>query len=111
MYAENLFDGMVFPFGGLSNQKDLLLCCPEEFREQNPWSDYANKLYLCYGDISNWKWKSDDEDVRRNQDDHFFGILGTVAMKAEHKNAIAGWMLSEMLDEIPEYLPERKTWY
>ncbi|HSV95251.1 MAG TPA: hypothetical protein VLH94_04780 [Spirochaetia bacterium] len=50
-----LFSGIPQPFGGLSNEKELVGLCPREFQNDNPWSSYASKLFCRGGSISNWK--------------------------------------------------------
>ena len=39
----------------------------------------------------------------------FQGVLGTFGLRHEDKEAVAGWMLSEMLAEVPEYIPGKKN--
>ncbi len=103
-----LFAGNGQPFGGLSNERELAKLCPPEFKRGNPWSSYASRVFFGGANIANWKWKSDDEAVRRHQKGCFHGLLGTFDLKHEDKEAVAGWMLSEMLTEVPEYVPGKK---
>ena len=99
-----LFSGKPGFFGGLSNEAELAQACPKEFKTSNPWSDYARRLFYTGGNIANWQWKSEDEDERNHQRACFNGFLGTFGVSTQDKYAVSGWMLSEMLTEVPEYL-------
>ena len=96
-----LFSGRPLPFGGLSNEKELLAACPQEFRDGNRWSDYALTCFMEGGNAADWAWKSDDESERRRQRACLLGLLGTFELSHEDKAAVAGWMLSEMLAQVP----------
>lgn len=102
--ATPLFGGEPEFLGGLSNENELAVACPDEFKDDNPWSSYAMKLFFSGGKIANWKWKSDDPSERRRQMGCFHSLLGTFGLPHEDKEAVAGWMLSEMLTEVPEYI-------
>jgi hypothetical protein len=97
---EDLFSGK--PGLGLSNERELAKICPKEFWEDSPWSAYAMKLFYNGGDIGNWKWKTGDESRQDKQFACFQALLGTFRLSHEDKEAVAGWMLSEMLTEVPE---------
>jgi hypothetical protein len=99
-----LFAGKPEMLGGLTNEKELAKKCPKEFQQDNPWSNYAMKLFYNGGNIKNWKWKSDDDGIKEKQFACFYGLLGTFGLRHEDKKAIAGWMLSEMLQEVPEHI-------
>ena len=103
-----LFAGQPEPFGGLSNERDLAKACPPEFKKDNAWSSYASRVFFNGANIANWKWKSTDEAVRRHQKGCFHGLLGTFDLSHQDKEAVAGWMLSEMLTETPKYVPGKK---
>ena len=98
-----LFSGTAYPFGGLSNEQKLVKLCPDEFKKSNKWSKLAMKLFYDGGSTHHWKYKNDD--LKSKQFSCLKGLLGTFEIKHEDKAAIAGWMLSEMLDELPDYLP------
>lgn len=106
--ASPLFAGERQLFGGLSNECELAKLCPPEFKRGNPWSSYASRVFFGGADIANWKWKSTDEAERRHQGGMLHSLLGTFGLKHEEKEAVAGWMLSEMLTEVPEYIPGKK---
>ena len=100
-----LFAGEPGVFGGLSNEDELVKICPDEFIDRhNKWSEYCSKIFFSGADISNWKWKVEHKTEQLNQLRCFRALLGSFAIKHEHKEAVAGWMLSEMLTEVPEYL-------
>lgn len=103
-----LFAGNGQPFGGLSNERELAKLCPPEFKRDNPWSGYANRVFFEGANVANWKWKSDDEAVRRHQENCFHSLHDTFNLSHKDKEAVAGWMLSEMLTEVPEYIPSKK---
>lgn len=103
--ATVLFTGQPQPLGGLSNEDELAKACPDEFRSDNPWSDYAMKIFFEGGSTANWKWKSDDKAERNRQIGCFQSVLGTFSLPHEDKEAVAGWMLSEILTEVPEHIP------
>lgn len=105
MSTEQLFQGQADIFGGLSNELELSRLCPHEFLEDNPWSTYVNKLFTQTGNRANWKWKSDDINTQGEQLSCFDGLLNSSLLKPSKKIAIAGWMLSEMLMEVPEFVP------
>lgn len=104
---QELFAGEPNFLGGLSNEQELALVCPKKFKEENPWSSYAMKLFYKGGNIANWKWKSDDLAERNTQRNCFEGLLGSWDVRHEDKGSIAGWMLSVMLTEVPVYVPNK----
>lgn len=102
-----LFSGNPGFLGGLSNEDELAVLCPAEFKKDNPWSKYTMTIFYQGANIGNWDWKSDDEEARHKQLGCLKGILGSF-VSTEDKEAVAGWMLSEMLSKVPEYLPPEK---
>jgi hypothetical protein len=109
MSNEKLFAGKPEMLGGLTNEDELAGLCPEEFKKKNSWSDYAMTLFYRGGNIANWKWKSDDDTLRKHQRGCFSGLLGTFGLRHQDKQSVAGWMLSEMLSEVPEHIPSEET--
>lgn len=110
MANEVLFSGRHLPLppGGLSNEKELIDCCPSEFKLHNPWSTLAMRLYFEGGHFrDHWKFKEKDADICRTQlmcleallDDFYGGYSSP-----EDRAAIGGWMLSEMLEELPVFI-------
>lgn len=99
--SSTLFSGTALGFGGLSNEKELVAACPQEFKKTNAWS-YAAMMYLC-GEVnaSAWTLKSPDDAERQRQRHCFRGLLSGFDLSHEDKAAVAGWMLSEMLSEVP----------
>lgn len=108
MTNSRLFSGETFIFGGLSNEEEFVLQCPPAFLKNtnNDWSRASMAIFYNGGNISHWKWKSSDPETRLKQMACFRGLLGTFGIKHEHKEAVAGWMLSEMLEEVPEHIPK-----
>jgi len=106
--VEVLFSGKPGFLGGLSNEEELAQICPEEFKKDNPWSNYASRIFTRGVTISNWKWATDDQNKRKTQFACLDGLLGGFALEQEDKEAVAGWMLSKILTEVPEYLEPKK---
>lgn len=99
---KKLFSGTPGFLGGLSNEEKLVKLCPDEFKTENPWSHAASLLFFCGGKTTDWKWRSPDKAERGRQRACFEGLLRGFGLQHESKEAIAGWMLSEMLSEVPE---------
>jgi hypothetical protein len=104
MANETLFSGKPKGLGGLSNEDELVTACPDEFKKENPWSVLAMQLFFNGGKIGHWKFKTQDKNVRSVQLACFKGLISTFGISHEDKEAVAGWMLSEMLEEVPEYI-------
>jgi len=109
MSTDKLFAGEPQILGGLSNERELAELCPDEFKNGNAWSSYAMTLFYRGGNIGNWKWKSDDKEICSHQIGCFKGLLGTFDLRHEDREAVAGWMLSEMLTEVPEHVPAKES--
>jgi hypothetical protein len=105
MEESKLFAGHRLLFGGLSNEADLAKELPVEFKLGNAWSSLAMGIFYNGCDTSNWKWKSPDPKVRKHQMDCFNGLLQSFEIDHFVKGPVAGWMLSEMLVEVPERIP------
>lgn len=105
MFSEQLFAGRPKLTGGLTNEKELLLLCPEKFKSCNIWSSYADFLFLIGGNIANWSWKSTNTQIQDYQLYYFKSLLRTHTLQYKERKAIAGWMLSEMLSEVPIFIP------
>ncbi len=99
--TEQLFTGQPGIFGGLSNENDLVEACPEIFKSPNDWSKYAMSLFYSGGSTTNWKWKSEDKAERRRQEACLKALFESFDVSHEFKEAVAGWMLFEMLTEVP----------
>ncbi len=106
--TKELFKGTPGILGGLSNEEELVRKCPEKFWQDNPWSRYALWVFARGANIKNWEYRAEEEKVRKRQLGCFKGVLGTFNLSQEAKLAVAGWMLSEMLEEVPEYIPPAK---
>jgi len=105
-----LFKGGPSIFGGLSNEMELQKECPEEFKKHwysNKWCKAASKLFFNGGSISHWVWKTTDENIINHQLECFKALLTGFELSHEDKEAIAGWMLSEMLTEVPKHVPSK----
>lgn len=98
-----LFEGEPGFLGGLSNEAELAKQCPDSFKGRNAWSDYASDIFFKGANIKNWKFKDPDKKVQQKQMSCFKGLLSSFDIAHEDKEAVAGWMLSEMLIEVPEY--------
>jgi hypothetical protein len=105
MEEDRLFAGHRLIFGGLSNEEELAKKCPSEFKNGNAWSGLAMAIFYNGCDRSNWKWKSPDSAVCEHQFACFYGLLTSFDIGHRDKESVAGWMLSEMLAEVPDRLP------
>jgi hypothetical protein len=106
---ELVFSGRPGMLGGLSNEEALARACPENFRRDNPWSEYAMNLFYCGAEISNWKFISSDEKEKTKQFRCFQGLLGSFGIRHEDKESVAGWMLSLMLEKVPQHIPVKSN--
>jgi len=101
--VSSLFSGHSQVFGGLSNECQLARVCPPQFKESdNAWSIYAETICSKKVDITKWKWKSLKRIEKISQVLCLYTILGTHGLMNQDTVAVAGWMLSEMLLEIPQ---------
>lgn len=92
-------------FAGLSNEDYLAQICPIHFRDnwmKNVWCNAAEEIFFNGADVKTWKWQ--DEDQKIQQLIKFKALLGGFGLPHESKIAVAGWMLSEMLKEVPREL-------
>lgn len=105
---DTMFTGESSYFGGLSNEIELAEKCPEEYKTDNLWSQYAMMLFFRGGNISNWEWQSEDIEECKKQRACFHALMGSFGLPHEDKEAVAGWMLSKMLKKVPEYLPQEE---
>lgn len=103
-----LFSGTSGSMGGLSNERELVEKCPVQFREENAWSAYANLLYYFGGATIAWQWKTADENEKRAQLMCLQLLVGSFDLMHEDKMAVAGWMLSCMLHDVPIHTPLAK---
>lgn len=100
-----LFAGQPNPRTGLSNEDDLARLCPPQFLEKgNPWANYAGNAAIFPANKNAWKWKSRDPQEQKHQLECFESVLDGPHhdhLKMTVRSGIAGWMLSEMLEELP----------
>jgi len=100
--ADELFLGTPSRFGGLSNEDDLAANTPAEFRKSsNPWTKAANTCFFLGADTRLWKWRTTEPEDRLEQLACFKAALSGWDLSHEQKEALCGWMLSEMLTEVP----------
>src|SRR5450755_734641 len=83
----------------------LVRMCPKGFYDSNnSWSSYVAAL-LSRGGVTeelNWKWKRSSSDIERTrQRRNLSEVLTEEMLVPSNRRAIAGWMLSEMLAEVP----------
>jgi len=103
-----LFSGKPEIGGGLSNEQELVKICPKNFKKEwhhNKWCDAAMTIFFSGGKIGHWKWRSQDEEEKKHQLLCFRSLISGWGLPHEDKTAVAGWMLSEMLIEIPTHIP------
>jgi hypothetical protein len=104
MSKELLFSGRVEVFGGVTNEAKLEKACPEYFKDpKNPWNSYVRYLLEPGSNKRASRFKSEDTEEIYRQVKFFKAILRSFDLSRESKIAVASWMLSEILEEIPEY--------
>ena len=104
MLQKLLFTSSLSPLRSLTNLAELVKVCPKKFQRDNVWSNYAMKFFYDGGNTKNWQWKSNNQKIKDKQFICFLGLLMTFGLQDKDKKAVAGWMLSEMLIEIPKYI-------
>ena len=101
--AIHLFSGTPGPLGGLSNERELAAQIPAEFRRHNnQWTRLASSIFFSGANLKHWTWRTPDRQTRMRQLTCLQAVLTGFDLKHEEKEALAGWMLSEMLMEVPE---------
>jgi len=97
-----LFSGKPNFFGGLSNERDLVPLIPTEFRNhRNPWTALASSVFFRGANIAGWSFRTVNQEIRTQQLACFKAALSGFDLQHEDKEALCGWMLSEMLTELP----------
>lgn len=98
-----LFAGKPGFLGGLSNEQDLVRYIPEKFKtwHGNDWTRFAENIFFRGEDMSKWVWRSNDLEERKRQRACLRAALGGWDLPHEQKVMLCGWMLSEMLTEVP----------
>ena len=117
-YDQWLFSGEIVN-GHLSNEISLHKDCPPEFRDvNNPWTACVLMFLRLHnkgrgGMLMPWEPKQFYSDRRANElecqrrETCFTNMLHSYhsSLKLEHRAAVMAWMLSEMLSEVPQYVP------
>ena len=99
------FSGTTGDFGALSNAVGLLMLCPDKFKLfSNPWNILAFQVLTLGADMKDWDFKSPGREVAVKQLSLLRAVRRTPALSADGRVALAGWMLSEMLTEVPVYV-------
>ena len=85
-------------------------CPPPRFFEvHNPWVIVATKVYVQGAVIEEWKWRK-ISPYDRSMVFGLFHLLGSSkTLEPQIKCAIGGWILSDLLEEIPVHIPVQKT--
>jgi hypothetical protein len=109
--TNKLFAGIPGTPGGPSLE-DLYKQCPVEFRRlDSEWHRFATRFRLGGGaNGTNWKTRSKDRGVITQQMLCFTAVSSATVMDKSSitclmQDSVAAWMLSEMLTELPEYVP------
>lgn len=98
-----LFSGPSVPQRELTEEEKLAAKCSEEFRSyDNEWTTYiAHGSYFGFHETT-WKWKS-DEQSREDQRKRLYSVLESRYLTNREKHSTAGWLLSQMLMEVPPH--------
>jgi hypothetical protein len=100
--TEKLFSGSPAFFGGLSNERELIPLIPDQFRRHdNPYTRLANLIFFNGANMAVWPFRSTNEAERIRQKRCLRAVLSGFDLSHEDKEALGGWMLSEMLTEVP----------
>ncbi len=100
--SELLFVARVQPDGTIRDPDVLVGACPQVFQEGNRWVECAKRLEPKVDmDVCDWIWKDEDPQIRGTQLQVLLAIQWS-DLKKEDRHAIAGWVLSEMLQEVPQ---------
>lgn len=102
---------------GAPSIDELFKQCPAQFkRTDNPWKAFATKMRRGGGHVNGTGWnpKSKDPALVERQIAWVlvlgaYGKTDRTPLGELRHDAIAGWMLSEMLAEVPEYVPVTKS--
>lgn len=95
-------------FGNIPNYSEVLEACPKEFfsNRYNEWSEFAMKIFfkgLTKDEFAQLVFKSNDANVQTAQLTYLQAWLGSYVPRHEDKEAVCGWLLSEMLTECPKF--------
>ena len=101
MANDILFSGQI-SLSGLSNWQEIVEATPPEFTCTNEWSEYAMNLFYSGGSMKGWKFRTTDSIERARQAMYLQALLGDFRPAHEDKEAAAGWMLSQILTEVPK---------
>lgn len=95
---------------------ELYRQCPTQFRQpDNEWNRFAADSRRGGGaDGTKWRPRSKDPEVVTRQMGCFLAITATTVMDnspvmQRMQDAVAAWMLHEMLAELPIYVPLDRT--
>jgi hypothetical protein len=102
-----MFEGELIK-GRLSNEIWLHKNCPQEFYDpRNEWTAYARNIFAEGGDFRNWNRKQEHAVEQEKKSICFVNLLYSAnsLLRPEVRIFILGWMLSEMLTEVPIHRP------
>jgi|GEM_PF-1678797 len=98
--SEILFKGKI----NFDDVKQILEKCPDVFKGDSPWTAFvANLIRVGSADTHSWKFRKKEHNVCLIR---LILLLGNKGIRFEERAYIGGWMLSEMLEEIPAYKVE-----
>ena len=84
-------------------ETNLRSVCPRSFQtDKNPWTAFVPALYFSFNS-SNWSWRAKCANIQKEQLSFFQNILFECDVSPNIREPIAGWLLSIMLEEIPEH--------
>jgi hypothetical protein len=86
---------------------ELVDVCPAEFRRDNKWSNFAVKLFVTMraddraSDHRQWEWQLDPGPELERRFARFREVCRNVNLPPDEHKAVAGWMLHELLFDVP----------
>jgi hypothetical protein len=102
--SQVLFDGFV-KNGRLSNIDELIDVLPDEFMLGNKWHLYVEHMFVCGCSAINHAWRYKryfNLALIEHMKNSFNAVFGDSSIDPKSKISLCAWMLSEMLEEVPE---------
>ncbi|MCU0653555.1 MAG: hypothetical protein MUD10_04835 [Candidatus Pacebacteria bacterium] len=80
--------------------------CPQEFKEQNKWHEYAMRFMAGNRDMNNWKWKRISRLERKKITETLVIMADTSLVSYYDKKGVISWLLSDNLCAVPSLMED-----
>ena len=96
-------------FGGIPNYEQVVQACPDEFRRgsfRNPWCQVFSHMFfkgVKSEELSLFHFKTQDPNIAEAQMLYLRTWMGSYEPRHEVKEAVCGWLLSLMLEDVPAF--------